>query len=204
MPAGPLQANCHFVYDPDTGGFIVDPGGDAQRILHMIEQAGAALKAILLTHGHSDHLGATAEIARATGARVYGSQEAQAALAAPDEHLIFPGMPTFEAGRVDHVVAADEDIDIDGMTVRAIMTPGHTPGSITWHAEPGLFCGDLLFRGSVGRTDLLGGSFEELAASVRKLMLQYPPDTEVYPGHGSATTLGREQETNPFLTDLGW
>jgi len=204
MPAGPLQANCHFIHDPEVGGVIIDPGGDAPELMVMIEMAEVELKAILLTHGHSDHVGATAEIAAATGARIFGSEEAREVLAAPDEHQIFPGMPSFLPATVDQVVTDDQDIDLGGMTVRAIMTPGHTPGSITWFAEPGLFCGDLLFRGSVGRTDLLGGSFEELAASVHKLMLQYPPDTVVYPGHGSSTTLGREQETNPFLSDLGW
>lgn len=204
MPAGPLQANCHFIHDPEAGGFIIDPGGDAPEILKMVESAGVELKAILLTHGHADHLGATAELVRATGARVYGSEEAREVLAAPGDYLIFPGMPAFAAAAVDHIVTADENFTIAGMSIRAIATPGHTPGSITWFASPGLFCGDLLFRGSVGRTDLPGGSFEQLAASVRMLMLQYPPDTAVYTGHGSSTTLGHEQETNPFLTDLGW
>lgn len=205
IPAGPLQANCHFVYDQELGtGFIVDPGGDDEEILGLIAGAKVALKGILLTHGHADHVAATARIRAVTGAEVFGSAEARAVLAEPDKHILFPGMPGFDAAPLDHLITADEDLDVGGLPVRAILTPGHTRGSITYFAMDGLFCGDLLFRGSVGRTDLDGGSFDDLAASVRRLVLSYPPDTIVYPGHGSATTLAAERESNPFLTDLGW
>lgn len=205
IPAGPLQANCHFVYDQELGtGFIVDPGGDEAQILRLIAEAAVALKGILLTHGHADHVAATARIRAATKAPVFGSAEAQTVLADPDKYVLFPGMPSFEGAPVDHLITADEQLDVGGLLVQAIMTPGHTRGSITYYAMEGLFCGDLLFRGSVGRTDLGGGSFDELAASVRRLVLTYPADTVVYPGHGSATTLARERESNPFLTDLGW
>lgn len=183
---------------------IIDPGGDAAEILQMIETAGVGLSGILLTHGHSDHIGAAGELKDATGALIYGSGEAAAVLAAPRDHVLFPGMPDFPASSLDHVIDYDENLSLGGTAVRAILTPGHTAGSITYFVMGGLFCGDLLFRGSIGRTDLSGGSLEQLMSSVRKLVLTYPPDTIVYPGHGSSTTLSREQESNPFLMDLGW
>lgn len=168
----------------------------------MVAAADVKLEAILLTHGHYDHLGGTAEVGEATGAKVYGSQEAATVLASPDDYLLFPGMPSFPAAQVDHIVREDEEIGIAGIGVRTIATPGHTPGSITFYATGALFCGDLLFRGSVGRTDLPGGSFDQLAESIRKLIRHYASGTVVYPGHGSSTTLGQERANNPFLTGL--
>ncbi|MBE0428340.1 MAG: MBL fold metallo-hydrolase [Thermoleophilia bacterium] len=198
-----MQANCHFVYDPGPGsGIIIDPGGDHEQILEVVKTSGAELAGILLTHGHADHLGGAAEVARATGAAIYGTSEARETLADPQRHVLFPGMPGFEPAAMDHVIHGDEDLNIGAMSVTAVTTPGHTPGSVTFYVMGSLFCGDLLFRGSIGRTDLPGGSLEELEASVRKLIEAYPPDTAVYPGHGSSTTLGRERETNPFLTGL--
>ena len=183
---------------------MIDPGGDAPDILEMVSTAGVKLDAVLITHGHFDHIAATAALVEETGAKVYGSPEAAEVLASPEKHQIFPGMGVFPPASVDVLVEQDADYVVAGIALRAIMTPGHSAGSITWYCEKGLFCGDLLFYGSIGRTDLPGGSFEELAASVRKLVLMYPPETVVYTGHGSSTTLGREQESNPFLTDMRW
>ena len=202
---GLLQANCHFLYDQEiASGLVVDPGGDAEEILRLVETSGVKLGGILLTHGHGDHIAATAELVEATGASVYGSAEAEAVLASPDDYVLFPGMPSFREGKVDHLVNEDGDLTVAGLAVGVVTTPGHTAGSLTFFINRGLYCGDLLFRGSVGRTDLAGGSFDQLAASVRKLILTYPGDTAVYPGHGSSTTLQKEQESNPFFTDLGW
>jgi glyoxylase-like metal-dependent hydrolase (beta-lactamase superfamily II) len=170
----------------------------------MVSSAGVKLEGILITHGHFDHIAATASLVESTGAPVYGSTEAAEVLASPEKHQIFPGMGIFPPASIDVLVEQDAEYVVAGIPVRAIMTPGHSAGSITWYCEKGLFCGDLLFYGSIGRTDLPGGSFEQLAASVRKLVLMFPPETAVFTGHGSSTTLGRERETNPFLMDLGW
>ncbi len=202
---GPLQANFYLVHDLEGGtGFVIDPGGDAGLIMESAREAGVTIEAVMITHGHHDHLGAAAELAAATGAEICGSAEVAMVLAEPDRYALFPGLPQVAPGKVDRLLEGGETLDFGGLEAQAIATPGHSPGSITYFTAGGLFCGDLLFHGSIGRTDLPGGSFDELAGSVKKLILAYPPDTVVYPGHGNTTTLAEEKEKNPFLTDLGW
>lgn len=202
---GPLQANCYFIFEPETGaGLVVDPGGDAGFLVKAIADTGGRCEAIFITHGHPDHVGGVAELVAATGAPVYASLGAKLALADPEKFMLFPGMPLFKNHNVEHLLAGGEDLTIKGIEVHVIATPGHSPGSLTYFIADSLFTGDLLFHGSIGRTDLAGGSFDMLAASVKGLILRYPPDTRVYPGHGNTTTLAIEREDNPFLTDLGW
>lgn len=204
-PVGPLQANCYFIFETNGGaGLIVDPGGDPDFLVSAIGEAGGRCEAIFLTHGHPDHLGGVAGLAKATGAPVYASAEVKMVLAEPGKFMLFPGMPAFETNSVNNLLAGGETIKINAIDVHVIATPGHSPGSLTYFVADSLFTGDLLFHGSVGRTDLPGGSFDMLAASVKGLILRYPDDTKVYPGHGNTTTLAAEREDNPFLTDLGW
>lgn len=183
---------------------MIDPGGDSRTLADAIEETGARCNAIFITHGHADHLGGAAEMAAATGAPVYGSGEVKMVLSAPDKYQLFPGMPGFPPHEAVNLLSGGEVVEISGIQVNVIATPGHSPGSLTYFAAGVLFTGDLLFHGSIGRTDLPGGSFDQLAASVKNLILLYPPDTKVYPGHGNTTTLEEERENNPFLTDLGW
>jgi hydroxyacylglutathione hydrolase len=204
-PVGPLQANCYVVYEPGgSQGFIVDPGGDPEVIIAVLSEAAAKAAAILITHGHHDHIGAVAELSAATGAEIIGSSEADAVLADPERYRLFPGMPDIGQTRVDRILTGGEKLDIAGMDVEAVATPGHSQGSLCYYIPGGLFVGDLLFHGSVGRTDLPGGSFKSLADSIKELMRRFPPDTVVYPGHGNTTTLIAEKENNIFLEDIVW
>lgn len=205
QPVGPLQGNCYFIYDGDGRQCVViDPGEDGELLDSVVEKNGLTVKAVLLTHGHSDHLGATGETAALRGVPVYGSAETRAVLADPDAYMLFPGMPEFAPAEVDNVIAGGEQLYLEGIEVTVHATPGHSPGSLTYSAYDGLFCGDLLFQGSIGRTDLPGGSFDQLQASIRELARIYPDSTPVYPGHGSPTSIGAEKAGNPFLTDIDW
>lgn len=183
---------------------VIDPGGDVDLIIKTAQTAGARIKAILITHGHHDHLGAAPELAKETRAEICGSSEVEAVLADPDRYSLFPGMPKVTPAKVDRILKGGEVLAFDGLDMQVVATPGHSPGSLTFFTTLGLFCGDLLFHGSIGRTDLPGGSFEQLASSVKRLVLMFPPQTTIYPGHGNTSTLEQEKENNPFLTDLGW
>lgn len=202
VPVGPLQANCYLVWDEDHHACAVDPGGEPDRLATIVAEKGLALEAILVTHGHFDHIEGVAGLATATGALVYCSGDVAPVLSG-EEQCSASGMavPKVSDGTVK-VVEDGSSFSVGELGVRVIATPGHTPGDVTYDIEGGLFCGDLIFYGSVGRTDFPGGDFGQLVHSVKRLVDLYPPETEVYPGHMQATSLGQELRHNPFLTGV--
>lgn len=202
---GPVQENT-FIVRPDGGdrAVIVDPGDEAPRLLAALRELGVELDGILLTHTHFDHVGAVAEMARETGAKVWCPEIEVPILADINAFMRFPGLGPFESYDADHTVSGGEELELAGLTFDVISTPGHSPGHVTYSVrdEGALFSGDVLFQGSVGRTDLPGADWGTLAASIARLLEQFDDDTTVYPGHMGVTTLGRERATNPFLADL--
>lgn len=202
---GPVAENCYVArLDGADRGVIVDPGEEADRILAAVERLGMAVEAILITHCHFDHIGAVAPVARATGAPVWCPEVEVPVLADIMSYLPWPGFGPFESYEADHALAGGEHLSIAGLEIDVLFTPGHSPGHLTY-ALPGegaLFAGDVLFKGSVGRTDLPGGDWATLLESIRGLVEAYPHETVVYPGHMAITTLGAERATNPFLAEL--
>lgn len=203
---GPVQENCFIVREQGSSrALIVDPGDEAERILEAVEKLGIEqVEAILVTHTHFDHIGAVAPVARATGAPVYCPEIERPVLANIMDFVPWPGFGPFESYEADHTLTGGEQLELAGLNIDVLFTPGHSPGHVTYAIPSGaaLFSGDVLFQGSVGRVDLPGGDWPTLLASIEQLMDAFPPETTVYPGHMSITTLGRERATNPFLREL--
>jgi hydroxyacylglutathione hydrolase len=199
---GPISTNCYVVRatDESRDAVVIDPGGDVVELRSALDRLRATCAAILVTHGHWDHLGGVADLAEATGAPVHMAAEERVALErindfAPPELGLRPYSP-------DVLLAGDETLNLAGMTFQTLRVPGHSPAHLAYYAEGALFSGDVLFAGSVGRTDLPFGDWETLVQSIRMLAERYPPETIVYSGHGPETTLGAELDRNPFLTEL--
>jgi glyoxylase-like metal-dependent hydrolase (beta-lactamase superfamily II) len=202
---GPVQENCYIVRRPDAPkALIVDPGDEADKLLGAIERLGIeTVEAILITHTHFDHVGAVAAVAQATKAPVYCPELETEVLANLNDYT-WQGFGPFESYEADRTVAGGETLELAGLTIEVIFTPGHSPGHVTYALaeHDALFSGDVLFQGSVGRVDLPGGDWPTLLQSIETLVSTYPAETTVYPGHMGMTTLGRERDTNPFLREL--
>jgi hydroxyacylglutathione hydrolase len=202
---GLVQENCFLVRPEGSDrAVIVDPGDEAPRLLEAIEDAGVTLDAILLTHTHFDHVGAVAPIARATGVPVYCPRIEVPVLQDVMAYVPWPGFGPFESWDPEETVQGGETLELAGLTLDVIHTPGHSPGHVTYavRGEQALLSGDVLFQGSVGRTDLPGGDGPTLLRSIATLLERFDDETRVYPGHMGVTTLGAERATNPFLTAL--
>ena len=202
---GPIVENCYIARrDGGDRAVIVDPGEEPDRILGAVEDLGVGVDAILLTHTHFDHIGAVAPVAKGTGAPVYCPEIEVPVLADIMSYVPWPGFGPYESYEADETVSGGEHLSLAGLEIDILFTPGHSPGHVTYAIpdEQVLFDGDVLFKGSVGRTDLPGGDWGTLLESIRALVDGYPDETVVYPGHMGITTLGAEKATNPFLAEL--
>lgn len=202
---GMIQENCFLLRrDGSDRALIVDPGEEAPKLLAAVEQLGVTLDGILLTHTHFDHVGAVAPIAKATGAEVWVPELEKQVLADIDSYVPWPQFGPFESWDAEHTVSGGERLELAGLEIDVLFTPGHSPGHVTYSipAEQAVFSGDVLFQSSVGRTDLPGGDWPTLLESIRTLIDSLPGETTVYPGHMGITTLGAERAGNPFLAEL--
>jgi hydroxyacylglutathione hydrolase len=201
---GQVAENCYLLRaDGSERALIVDPGDEAERILAPVESLGLTVEAILVTHCHFDHIGAVAPVARETGAPVYCPELEVPVLANIMDWVPGPFGP-FESYDADETVSGGETLELAGLELDVVSTPGHSPGHVTYSIpdEEAIFSGDVLFQGSVGRTDLPGGDWGTLLESIRTLVDTLPESTSVYPGHMGLTSLGAERASNPFLAEL--
>lgn len=201
LPVGPLQTNCYLVgCDETRQGAVIDPGGDAAEILAAVARHKLDIQYVLLTHAHFDHIGAVAEVVQATGAPLALHPDDLPILRARGDATMFgifiqpspdPGL-SLSDGQV---------IEVGALRLHVLHTPGHTPGHVTFHEAKAraAFDGDVLFQMGIGRTDFPGSSFQQLMDSIRNKLFTLPDDTIIYPGHGPATTVGAEKQSNPFL-----
>jgi glyoxylase-like metal-dependent hydrolase (beta-lactamase superfamily II) len=198
LPVGPLEANCYLLGDGTGPCFVVDPGGDAEIILETCRTEGLRPELIVLTHGHMDHMAAAAALKAASGARVLIHEGDREFVENPHPYWaqMVGGAP---AVRVDAGLEEGQELALGGLTLKVLHTPGHSPGSVCLMGEGVIFTGDTLFAGSVGRTDLPGGSMAVLEQSLQRIIAATRPETIVYPGHGPSSTVAAEIAGNPWL-----
>lgn len=202
LPVGPLQCNCSIVGDESTReGMVIDPGDDIRQVLALIEKHGLKIKQIVITHAHIDHVGGAMKLRALTGAPILLNQNDYALLKMLDAQAAWLGMVSPGKVEVEQSIGQADSVKAGNLAAQVMHTPGHTEGSICLYFAPEkkLIAGDTLFAGSIGRTDLPGGSFEKIIRSLHDRVLTLPDETVVVPGHGPLTTIGAERESNPFL-----
>jgi len=202
LPVGPLQCNCSIIGDETTReGMVIDPGDDIENVLALVRKHNLQVKQIVITHAHIDHVGGAMKLRTLTGAPILLNQNDYALLKMLDVQAAWIGVPAPGKVEIDRSISTGETITAGSHIAQILHTPGHTEGSICLYFEPEkkLIAGDTLFAGSIGRTDLPGGSTQKIMRSLHDTVLSLPDETVVVPGHGELTTIGEERESNPFL-----
>jgi hydroxyacylglutathione hydrolase len=205
IPVTPFEQNCSLVWCEATGSAaLVDPGGDTDVLLAAVERAGVTLEKLLLTHAHIDHVAGTPTLARTLGLPIYGPQEEDAFWldGLPEQARMF-GFPPVDAFRPDHWLHDGDTVELGELHFQVIHCPGHTPGHVVFHepASRHAFVGDVLFQGSIGRTDFPRGDHRALIHSIREKLFPLGDDVAFVPGHGPMSTFGRERRSNPYVGD---
>jgi hydroxyacylglutathione hydrolase len=202
LTVGPFQENCYIIGDEDSGeGVVVDPGDEAARIALAVEQTGLDVGSIIVTHAHIDHVGAVAALVDEYACPVLMHSEAEPMLKQLPTQAMMMGLKFGKVPAVDRHIGDGEVLEVGELRLRSLYTPGHAPGHLAFYVqdEDLVLSGDALFAGSVGRTDLPGGSMEVLMRSIEERLLTLPDETRVFPGHGPQTEIGNERASNPFL-----
>jgi len=202
LPVGPLQCNCSVIGDEVTReAMVIDPGDDIEDIAAIIRKHNLKVKQIVITHAHIDHVGGAMKLRALTGAPILLNQNDSALLKLLDVQATWIGMASPGAVKIDGELGHGENLSAGSLSASVIHTPGHTEGSVCLYfpAEKLLIAGDTLFAGSIGRTDLPGGSFEKIMQSLHQRVMALPDETIVVPGHGPKTTIADEREGNPYL-----
>ncbi len=202
LPVGPLQCNCSIIGDEAAReAMVIDPGDDINDILAIIQKHNLQVKHIVITHAHIDHVGGAMKLRAATGAPILLNENDYALLKMLDVQAAWIGMPNPGKVEIDQSVTTGQTVSAGSHTAQILHTPGHTEGSICLYFAPEkkLIAGDTLFAGSIGRTDLPGGSMHKILHSLHNTLMELPDETAVVPGHGELTSIGEERESNPFL-----
>jgi len=202
LPVGPLQCNCSIIGDKASReAMVIDPGDDIADVLALIHKHNLQVKQIVVTHAHIDHVGGAMKLRAATGAPILLNQNDYTLLKMLDVQAAWIGVPPPGKVDIDHSIGELDKVHAGSLIAQVMQTPGHTEGSICLYfpAQKKLIAGDTLFAGSIGRTDLPGGSFEKIISSLHEKLLALPDETIVVPGHGPLTSIGEERDSNPFL-----
>lgn len=202
FPVGPLQCNCTILGDENSAeAIVIDPGDEVSRIHRRLTSLGLKLKQILVTHAHIDHVGGALKLKGMTGAPIFLNENDLPLLQMMSAQAAWLGVQTPDTAPPDESLSDGRRVGLDSYPAQVLHTPGHTQGSVCLHFVPFkmVIAGDTLFAGSIGRTDLPGGNFEQIINSINTRLLTLPDDTRIIPGHGPATTIGAERKTNPFL-----